>query len=711
MSAANVSRSRLLSSFPVDLGWRNVSFALRIGIAGVAALAIAYQLEMQDPQWAILTVYLLAQPTAGGALAKSAYRVVGTVGGAFVGLLILKLYAEAAVPLVGCVALWLGGCFYAGARLRNYASYGFLLSGYTTLLVALEGATDPMNAWSIAADRTGEIIIGIACATAATVLVMPRYAGVVLREQMARLVSELAHYGATALRPGTSLAAFAALRRQMVEAIVSFDALRSYTVFEAPEMRADDVLLRRAVREFLRVLAVARGLYMRIGDFRVEGAGPVLAQMQPAMEATAATLDRIAANPNAFADLHAVRRELLAARAGLGAGAQRLEAMAGTVPFEPLADGLLILRRSGDLLHGLSMVMVSEAASVRARRPTSVRRPQHTLPASARLEAVLIGLRAVLAIVLASLFWAATEWTYGFNALTGVGLMLFFSVNQDRPGKLGLPVMIWTVLALVISYFAMVLVLPRIEGFEALALFLVLLLLPGGLMAGTPQLMWPGVMLAGFIGAQLGTGNVFRPDDLAFFNANLAFVLGMATCLGFLALVPVTSTATRTAFWRKVIGRLLPEAARGVRHERRILGQVLDMLAELLPRLSLDRTPDEDFLRGALGAASTALELGRLNRLRRDPDLPPEVAALLTTFLARFAGMLESLPQAGEARAGRLADAEAEVRSARTNLAGLALRPGEPGAALTVRAGASLRFISDRFDIDRPFLTRSLTEE
>jgi uncharacterized membrane protein YccC len=711
MSAADVSRTIPWSSFPLDLSWPNLVFALRTGVAGVTALAIAYWLEMQDPQWAILTVYLLAQPTAGGALAKSAYRIAGTIAGAFAGLVILAFYAQSPIPLVGSVALWLGGCFYLGARLRNYVSYGFMLSGYTALLVALEGASDPIEAWSIAADRTGEIVIGIVCATAVTVLVMPRYAGLVLREQMARLFGELSHYGATALRPGTPPATFAALRRAMIEAIVKFDALRSYTVFEAPEMRADDVLLRRAVREFLRVLAVARGLYIRIEDFRVEGAVPIREQMKPAMEATAATLQRIAEDPDAFADPRRVRVDLLAARAGLGAAATKLEALAGRVPFEPLADGLLILHRAGDLLHGLSMVMVSEAASLRARPPLATGRPLDALPAPARTEAALLGLRAALAIILGCAIWAATEWTYGFNAMTGVGLMLFFAVNQDRAGKLGLSAMIWCVLAIAVSYVAMVFVLPRIEAFEALALFLVVILMPGGLMAGTPQTTWPGVLFAGFIGAQLGTGNLFQPNDLAFFNSNIAFVGGMAACLGLFTLFPVTSMATRARFWKTVTGQLLPEAARGVRHERKILGQIVDMLAELMPRLSLDLTDEEDFLRGALGAASTSLELGRLNRLRREPDLPPEASTAVDAFLTRFAAALEALPKAGREGADQLARAEAAVRDARAALACLLLEPGSASAALTVRAGASLRFISDRFDIDRAFLARSLAEE
>lgn len=710
MSVAGVVRPSPLSSFPIDLSWRNFVFALRTALAGVTALAIAYYLEMQDPQWSILTVYLLAQPTAGAAIAKSAYRVVGTIGGASLGLVILGLWSQAPIPFVGSVALLVGLCFYLGARLTNYTAYAFMLAGYTAMLIALEGAANPTHAWSIAADRTGEIIIGIVCGTAASVLILPRYAGVVLRESLAQLFGQLCHFGATALHPNVPMATFSALRRAMVDGVTKFDALRSYAVFEAPELRADDVLLRRVTREFLRVLAVARGLFVRIEDFQMEGAGPVLDRLRPAAQATTATLERIAADPSAFADPRRVRAELLAARTGLNTAAAALEAMAGRVPFDPLANGLLILRRAGDLLHGLSMVMVSEQASLRARS-SGVRRPPPPPPPGAHREAALIGLRAALGIVLVCGLWAATEWTQGLSAATGFALILFFAVNQDRPGKSAVPVLLASISAVLVAYAAMVFVLPRLEGYEALAVFLLIALIPGGLMAGTPQYAWAGIFLAGFIGDEIGTGNVFRPNELAFLNSNLALIGSMAAGLVYLALFPVTSLANRDRIWTAVMGRLLPEAARGVRHERKVLGDIVDRLAPLLPRLSLDLQREEDFLRGTLGAASMSLELGRLNRVRRNPDLPPAALAIITPFLTRFAAAIEHLPRAGRDIAREVDAAEAIVHEARAGLAALPLQPGSASAALTLRAGASLRFIADRFDIDRAFLTRSFDEE
>ncbi|MBS7543294.1 FUSC family protein [Ancylobacter oerskovii] len=707
MSIAENTAPRWRPAFGVDLGWRNVVFALRTAVAAVVALAIAYWLELQDPQWAVLTVYLLAQPTAGAALAKGAYRIVGTVLGAAVGLIVLALYSQAPVPLVGAIALWLALCFFIGAQMRNYTAYGFLLAGYTALLVGLQGAADPAHAWRLAFDRTAELLIGIACITAVSVIVFPRYAGVMLREQLADLFGRLSHYGATALRPATPLATFAALRRTMVEAVVKFDALRSFAAFEAPELRADDAMLKRMVREFLRVLAIARGLYVRIEDFQVEGSGPIVERLRPAMAATAALFDRLAADPRAFATPHRTRSELLAARVALNEAAVELEAMAGSVPFQPLAEGLLILHRARDLLHGLSMVMVSEAAIMRGRRRAAQAEASiPVMPAASNAEALLLAIRSALALVVMCTLWAATEWTDGFDAVSGLAIILFFAVNQDRPGKLGFAFLLWSGIGIAAAYAAMVLVLPWIEGYEALALFLIVALLPAGLMAGTPQYAWPGIAFGSFFTAEIGTSNIFQPDELALVNSAFGLLSGMAISLVLLNLFPVTSLTTRGRIWTVTIGRLLPEAARGQRHERVILGEIIAMLAQLLPRLSLDRRGEEEFLRGTLGAASVSLELGRLNRLRRAPGLSAELAGILDDFLTAFPAELEGLSSAGGGPAG-VSRAETCVRAAGAALAALPLEPGAPGAALNLRAGASLRFIADRFDIDRAFFAHA----
>ena len=367
MSAAGADSGEDRRLFFVDVSWRNFVFSLRTAGAAILALAIVYWGQLSEPQWATLTVYLLAQPTVGATLAKGVWRALGTVVGGALGLGLVGLFSQAPEVLVGVVVLLVGASFYVGARLRNFASYGVLLGGYTMLLVAYEGSSDPVNAWSTAADRIGAILIGVACGALASAIVLPRYAADALAEARADAVSGLARYVATALRLSTPVSVFAHLRARMAAEVVSFDALRSYTMFERPELRIHEDDLLRLIREFLVLLAVARGLFVRIEEFDKDDARPVLDRLRPTLEAIAKGVERIAADPAARRDTRRLRRELLGSRGALKAARLDLEAMAGAASLEPLVDGLLILDRVGELLRRLALVVVVETSSLRPR--------------------------------------------------------------------------------------------------------------------------------------------------------------------------------------------------------------------------------------------------------------------------------------------------------------------------------------------------------
>lgn len=685
----------------VDLGWQNIAFALRTGAAAVIALAIAYWLQLSDPQWATLTVYVLAQPTVGAALAKGVWRTIGTISGGIFGLVLVSLFSQAPELLVAATVLTVGASFYAGARLRNYPSYGVLLGGYTALLVAFEGSADPLNAWSIAGDRTTEILIGIACSTTASVIVFPRYASDTLREALSRNFAGLLRYVATALRLSAPAAVFAQLRQRMVADVISFDALCSYAMYEVPEMRGSQQRLQRAVREFLMVLAIGRGLFRRL-DVEDSREQVVLDRLRPTLETIAASLERTAADQALRGNRRALRRELVAAHAALRDMTADLESMAGSAPFEPLANGLLIVRRVGDLLHGLARVVVAEAASFHAGEDASPASKRNEADPKGRQEALLLGIRAALAMLVMSVVWMATGWNEGFTALSGGAIMLFFGVNQDDPQTGARTYLIWTAVGTVVGYLVMILLLPQLQGFTALAVVLLVVLLPAGLMAGTPRYAWAGIAFGAFLISQVGTGNVFTPDELSFINNAVALILGMAICLAVIAAMPVTSRAKRSESWQRTIGAVLPAVARGETVARRGADAIVTMLAALLPRLALDRQRDEDFFRGTLGAASSAVELGRLVKLTTNPAMPKDVADALGQFLTRFAIALESISGSLADRQAKIAEAEAIVADIRTDIAA---RPLEPGAAAraVLQAGSCLRFIADRFYIDRGY--------
>jgi hypothetical protein len=54
-------------------------FALKTFGASLLALYVAFWAGLETPRWAFLTVYVVSQPDSGLVLAKSFYRILGTI--------------------------------------------------------------------------------------------------------------------------------------------------------------------------------------------------------------------------------------------------------------------------------------------------------------------------------------------------------------------------------------------------------------------------------------------------------------------------------------------------------------------------------------------------------------------------------------------------------------------------------------------------------
>ncbi|MCJ8144971.1 FUSC family protein [Ancylobacter sp. A5.8] len=703
--------------FPLEVSWRNLAVSVRLALAAICALAIAYWLELQEPQWAILTVYLLTQSSAGAAFAKGAFRLLGTVIAAACGLLIVELFSQNPILLVGAAVLWIFACYYSATRMSNFAAYGFMLAGYTGLLVTFQGAADPSGAWSVAVNRATEIAIGIGCASLANGLVMPVYAGTQLRGLLAKTYGELAAHAALALKAGTPVEAFMRQRRDVLAKIVKFDALRSFAVFEARELRPDADALREALRESLATVAAARSLYLRLADFRTGGAGgeAVTAHLLPAIETAIATLERVSRGPVTHAGLASSRADLARARRRLAASGRDVEALAGSVPLALLADVTLILRRSTKMLRELSLLALATGAvvdSASVSHPRAGRRghPAHGGRRAGRREALLQGTRSGLAVLIFCLFWYATEWDQGIAGITGLALMSYQCVNTDDPGKIGWPYFRAVIAACFCAYFVMAYVYPWLEGFGMLATFLLLVLVPLGLLIGTPRFGASAGTFTIYFVAAAATANVYDPDPLDFANFCTGLVFGMFVCLMVARLIPVTATATRRHAYQRAIGVLLPEAATGHRPARHIGRDIVDLLASVLSRLKLTVNGDEIFLRGMLASASSALELGRLRQAAADPAMPEAARAELDQGISRLARVLAGLPAVRQGREAQLQEGRETIRQMWLGLERLAPAPGSPAARAVLGAASSLRFLADRFELDQAFLQLALTD-
>jgi hypothetical protein len=126
-------------------GRRNIVFALNIYLATVLALFVAISMDLPNPWWAMLKVVLTSRPLSGSVWARAIYRVIGTVVGVAVIVILVPPRSSTSQLLTGAIAVWTAACLNVLQLDRTARSYGFMLSGYTVALIVLPLATNPSS--------------------------------------------------------------------------------------------------------------------------------------------------------------------------------------------------------------------------------------------------------------------------------------------------------------------------------------------------------------------------------------------------------------------------------------------------------------------------------------------------------------------------------------------------------------------------------------
>ncbi|MBP1093772.1 FUSC family protein [Bradyrhizobium diazoefficiens] len=141
------------------------AYAFRIWLAAVIALYVAFWLQLGGASSAAVTVAILAQPTRGAALAKAANRIVATLIGATMSVVIAGVFAGERIGMLGAFICWICICVFVASYLRGYQAYAAVLSGYTVAIITLVNIDTPQNVFTTMTDRMAAITIGILCVT------------------------------------------------------------------------------------------------------------------------------------------------------------------------------------------------------------------------------------------------------------------------------------------------------------------------------------------------------------------------------------------------------------------------------------------------------------------------------------------------------------------------------------------------------------------
>lgn len=182
--------TRTLAAFFRRVDSTSLLKAARGTIASLLAYSFAAMLHLEGPYWAAMTVWIVAQPSRGMLLGKSAARVVGTVAGVMAALPLAWLASKQPQLFVFSLALWVGCCAAIATTLTGFRVYVAVLGGFTASLIAISVLHHPHMVVELATSRVACILIGIFASALMTWLWTPRSEFGVLRQRVERTVDE-----------------------------------------------------------------------------------------------------------------------------------------------------------------------------------------------------------------------------------------------------------------------------------------------------------------------------------------------------------------------------------------------------------------------------------------------------------------------------------------------------------------------------------------
>ncbi|MGA7778532.1 MAG: FUSC family protein [Paraburkholderia sp.] len=505
------------------LTWIYVMKALA---AAFLALGIAMKLDLPQPRTAMTTVFILMTQQSGRVLAKSFYRISGTLVGLVVMLVLISLFSQQPELFILSTAIWVGICTAGSARNRNFRSYGFVLAGYTAALIGIPASQNPDAAYMSALTRVAEITLGIVCSGAVSALVFPQYVGEQLRTTVRARFSAFVDYVSASLSGQVDRAQIEATNARFVADIVGFENTRSVAVFESPESRMRSGRLSRLNSEFMTASTRFHALHQLMNRLHDTHAATVIEALEPYFKEIAPLLNKSGEPVLTAADAVHAAAQLEAYKAALPQRVRTTRAVLEAQADTPLLDfdtAAELLYRFVDDLHAYAATYASLAVDTHERE----RWVERYTPKTNALAAGIGGLRAAFVVVLLSAVWIATAWPSGVSlVLTGAAVCALAS-SSPYPARMAFQMAAGTALASIVGVVLTFGVYPHIDGFPLLCAVLAPCLALGVFMTTRPKLLGYGFGYCVFFCALAGPDNLFHYDPSAFMNDAIAIVLSM----------------------------------------------------------------------------------------------------------------------------------------------------------------------------------------
>lgn len=612
-------------------------FSFSSYIAAAATLAIAFSASLPRPWWALLTVYVTAQPMAGAFRPKIFYRLGGIVTGAVVTVALVPNLQNSPELLILCLAAWTGFCIYLAVLDRTPRAFLFQMAAFSSAVISFPYLDDPGNIFTTTISRVEEMTVAIVCVSIAHALLQPWSATPVIRSKAEAFLAHASRWTAEALGSRHTALEYEH-RRTLAADVTELGMIAIHLPFDQRAAPATRRLVLSLQERLATVLPLASAAANRLDLLRE--LSPLDAPLEALIDDVILWLGGVIDTPGA------VERALV----------DRCRSLAAF--HEQTADweGLLVVsvcERVAEFLEALddSRRLVQQIGGApEGPQPVTPETVSESYPlARDHSVAALAGLATATAIALYCAVWILLAWPNGSATAAFAALITCSFAVQDDPAPvigryLGATLMTFPLAALYL--FA---ILPRVDGYGMLIVTLApALLWMGYIQADPPRSARALPMFSCFI-VGLGFLARFQADFAVFINTGLAQVGGVVTTLAVTKLFRSTNVLWTA---RRIVGgnwadlEQLANIRRPFEAER-WTGLAVDRLGQIAARMAV--APAGDALHETDGLADLRIGRNIIPIRRALVAVPHDVRHALGMVLSETSSLFRARRQAGEA--------------------------------------------------------------
>ncbi len=513
-------------------------FACKTFVAAMLALFISFELNLVNPMWSIGTVLIIASPYSGMVSSKCVYRLLGTIAGALVAVLLMPYLLNTPWIFTLVLALWVGFALYVSLLDRTPRSYVFMLAGYSTVLIIFNAiaSIETYSIFDIALARVLEISVGVISSAVVSASFFPVHLGAVIRQRVNKALNDLENIFANLLNGQETPERYAQILSVMTRDTADIHTLTVHLTYEKGELKGMTKPLQEMLHQMSLVVANLVALSQRIRQLQQMQQGNIALQLQQIKQRVLLLIKQ--EQPLREGDLQQYP-------SGFDTD---FDALMAAVTTE---QQVVVAALKMDIRHFMANIMAVKLIWQCIQQgnkeiPASITTLTTDYPSLHRDHGVAVrgGVSATLITLIVTAAWILSGWKAGYMMAQMGVITACILTALDNPVPVLRIFIVWSLISAGLGFIYAFGIFPYVTDFWQLALVLCPLILIAVSMMANPILMPVGMVLGINTMMGLNLHNRYSIDTVAYLDSSIAMIFGVITSLIVIDLVRAMSPDT-----------------------------------------------------------------------------------------------------------------------------------------------------------------------